>query len=410
MYKKIRYIGSLLAFSFFNLAQAKELLIATSFSPETMNYIQQEWKDIYPDQNIRLINRTVSSLERLLTQPNIENVDLVMSSSPFLFEKLQQQQYLLPLSKNLQHNDKWVPTQLKQTTTAIAFSGYGIFYNKKLLNDRHLPMPTDWESLFHPHYFNGVLVSSPSRSGSNHIMLEMLLQQRGWKQGWEDFLTLSSNLSLISSRSFNVADKVKAGLAVAGISIDTYALNQPAHSDVDFTYFPHSIASPTFLAIHRNSENTQEAIAFIEFLLSEKGQQMVATHNFAKYPLTSLNQQDPLYSEQQKLLEEPLLNYDLLLAREHLVKKLFDSAITFRLAQLKEAWGILKHKEEVLGKQLPNLRAELTEMPITPEQANDKVFLDMFKTNRSFALAQERKWAEFFQTQINKVLIAIEEH
>lgn len=408
MYKKIQYIATLWTFLAFVPVQSKELLIATSFSPETMSYIQKEWKATYPDKNIRLINRTVSSLERLLTQPNIENVDLVLSSSPFLFDKLQQHQYLLPLSKNLQHNDKWIPQQIKQTTTAVAFSGYGIFYNKKLLSERDLPIPTDWESLFHPHYFNGVLVSSPSRSGSNHIMLEMLLQQRGWQQGWRDFLTLSSNLSLISSRSFNVVDKVKAGLAVAGISIDTYAFNQSPHPEVGFIYFPHSIASPTFIAIHRNSEHSKDAEQFIQFLLSEKGQKMVSAHKFAKYPLTLLDKTNSLYREQNKLLSEPSLDYDLLLSRENLVKKLFDEAVTFRLTQLKEAWIILNEKEKKLGKKLPILREELTKMPITQEQARDKMFLEQFKNDRSFSLAQERKWAVFFQEQINKVLVSIE--
>lgn len=252
-----------------------------------------------------------------------------------------------------------MPLQLRQTTTSVAFSGYGIFYNKKLLKERNLSIPTDWNSLLHPDYFNSVLMSSPSRSGSNHIMLKMLLQQRGWNEGWTDFLTLSRNFSLISSRSFNVADKVKAGLAVAGMSIDTYALNQSAHSDVGFVYFPHSIASPTFVAIHRSSEHVEDAMAFITFLLSERGQKMVAARNFAKYPLNSLDAQDSLYVGQQKLLNESLLDYDRLLAREYLVKKLFDVAITFRLAQLKEAWHALNEKEKKIGKKLTALNQNM---------------------------------------------------
>ncbi|WP_150538750.1 ABC transporter substrate-binding protein [Actinobacillus vicugnae] len=409
MNKFIGYLSLLFVLLLTIQAQAKGLVIATSFAPETMDYIQKEWKEIYPEQNIRLINRTVNSLERLLTQPNIEGVDLVLSSSPFLFQQLQQQQVLFLLPDSLQQHDKWVPHQLRQTTTAVAFSGYGIFYNKTLLKERHLPVPTDWDSLLHSNYFNSVLVSSPSRSGSNHIMLEMLLQQRGWIQGWHDFLTLSSNLSLISSRSFNVADKVKAGLAVAGVSIDTYALNSPSHSDVGFVYFPHSIASPTFVAIHRNSKHIEEAIVFISFLLSNQGQQLVAAHNFAKYPFNPLDVKDSLYAEQQKLINEPLLDYDRLLAREYLVKKLFDVAITFRLAQLKEAWNALNEKEKKIGKKLTALREQLTAMPLTEAQANEKHFLTQFKNDRAFALMQERKWTEFFQGQINKVLLALEE-
>ncbi|WP_082041911.1 ABC transporter substrate-binding protein [Mannheimia massilioguelmaensis] len=409
MKKILGVISILLGVLCHHAVKAEELVIATSFSPETMDYISKQWETKHPEQPIRLINRTVSSLERLLTQSNIENVDLILSSSPFLFNQLQQKHYLALLPEHLLQNLIGVPSNLKQTTTAIAFSGYGIFYNKKLLEARHLSIPTDWDSLLDSSYANGILISSPSRSGTNHIMLEMLLQQRGWKQGWDALLTLSSNLSLISSRSFNVVDKVKMGLAVAGISIDTYALNQMTNSDLGFVYFPLSIASPTFISIHRNSEHPKEAEAFIQFLLSDQGQQIVATHNFAKYPLIALNRQDSLYVEQQKLFAQPLLDYDLLLLRDSLVEKLFDVAITFRLSQLKEVWSVLYAKEKKLGKKLTALRDELTSIPISDAQAKDKQFLEQLKNDRNFALAQEKKWAEYFQGQIDKVLISLEE-
>ena len=73
-------------------------------------------------------------------------------------------------------------------------------------------------------------MSSPSRSDTNHLMVESLLQQKGWIKGWETLLTTAGNLVTISSRSFGVADKIKSGPGVAGPVIDNYAnllLNDP---------------------------------------------------------------------------------------------------------------------------------------------------------------------------------------
>ncbi len=100
-------------------------------------------------------------------------------------------------------------------------------------------------------------MSSPSRSDTNHLMVEsLLLQQKGWIKGWETLLTTAGNLVTISSRSFGVADKIKSGLGVAGPVIDNYAnllLNDP---HLAFTLFPQSAVSPTPCRGLKNSQHT----------------------------------------------------------------------------------------------------------------------------------------------------------
>ncbi len=53
-------------------------------------------------------------------------------------------------------------------------------------------------------------MSSPSRSDTNHLMVESLLQQKGWIKGWETLLTTAGNLVTISSRSFGWQIRLKA--------------------------------------------------------------------------------------------------------------------------------------------------------------------------------------------------------
>lgn len=92
----------------------------------------------------------------------------------------------------------------------------------------------------------------------------------------------------ISSRSFGVADKIKSGLGVAGPVIDNYAnllLNDP---HLSFTYFPQSAVSPTYVAILKKSPHADAARRFIHYLLSPKGQRILADANTGKYPVTPL--------------------------------------------------------------------------------------------------------------------------
>lgn len=53
----------------------------------------------------------------------------------------------------------------------------------------------DWDDLALPIYQDALLMSSPSRSDTNHLMVESLLQQKGWVKGWETLLTSAGNLA-----------------------------------------------------------------------------------------------------------------------------------------------------------------------------------------------------------------------
>lgn len=388
---------------------AKELVIATTFSPEVTQQVIREWQARSPEQEIRLINRTASSLQRLLDNPQTEQVDLVLSSSLFLFQYLQQQGKLQPLPSRLVQQSPLVPAELSAGTTAVAFSGYGILFNKSRLNEQRLPEPRDLADLLDPRYAESLLLSSPSRSSTNHMMLEMWLQQQGWQAGWRTWLSLVPQISAISSRSFNVADRVKMGLVSAGLTIDSYAHRLLSDPQLGFHYFPHSVASPTLIAVVKQSRRPELAVDFIDFLLTARGQEMIAEVTMSKFPLQNLAPNHPLAEAQQQILSQPPLDYALLTRRQALVEKLFDVAITFRLHPLKNVWQRLHDKEQRLQRQLSAVRALLTELPVSEQQAGDLDYLTRFEQDKHFALDEERRWAIFFQEKLNQARLALED-
>ncbi|EHD3365812.1 TPA: phosphoglycerate transport regulator PgtC, partial [Escherichia coli] len=294
------------------------------------------------------------------------------------------------------------------TSVAVAISGFGLLINRPALSVKHLPAPADWDDLALPIYQDALLMSSPSRSDTNHLMVESLLQQKGWVKGWETLLTSAGNLVTISSRSFGVADKIKSGLGVAGPVIDNYAnllLNDP---HLSFTYFPRSAVSPTYVAILRKSPHADAARRFIHYLLSPKGQRILADANTGKYPVTPLAADNPRATQQQFLMNQPPLNYHLILKRQRLVQRLFDTAISFRLAQLKDAWRALHSTEARLKKPLPEIRALLTQVPVAAASSEDPVWLAQFD-NKSFAEQQMMEWQLWFLNNQRLAIKKLEE-
>jgi phosphoglycerate transport regulatory protein PgtC len=198
--------------------------------PSATAWIIARWQTEPGSVMIRTLNRTSASLEQLLDTANAENVDLVLTSSPMLLQHLQEHQKLAPFSGAPAASQRLVPESIRATSVAVAMSGFGLLINRSALTTRHLPAPADWDDLTDPRYQGALLMSSPSRSDTNHLMVESLLQQKGWIKGWQTLLASAGNLVTISSRSFGVADKIKSGLGVAGPVIDNYAnllLNDP---------------------------------------------------------------------------------------------------------------------------------------------------------------------------------------
>lgn len=397
-----------LIFSLSAAAKQDELVIATTFSPEATAHIISSWQQQPGAARIRTINRTSAALERLLDTPALEDVDLVVTSSPMLLQHLQEHDRLAELSGLPDVSRRLVPLRLRDHAAAVAFSGYGILVNKRRMAENNLPVPVSWDSLTDSRYRGLLLMSSPSRSDTYHLMVESLLQQRGWDKGWALLLNISGNLATISSRSFGVADKIKAGLGGAGPVIDNYARLLLGDPELAFNYLPDSATSPTFVAISRYSLNKENARAFIGFLLSEQGQKVLADSSTGKYPVTPLPRENPREPVQRRLLNSPYqMDENLVLKRQRMVQQLFDTAITFRLTESIDAWRALYTAEARVKRPLPHIQALLTAMPVSAQESADPAYYSRFDDNRK-AEEEYIRWQQFFREQQRKAIAELE--
>lgn len=346
--------------------------MATTFSPSATARIIQRWQTEPGSVMIRTLNRTSGSLEQLLDTANAENVDLILTSSPMLLQHLQEHQKLALLDSAPAASQKLVPRSIRSTSVAVAVSGFGLLINRSALRCApssaacrlagYGPAQLPWRSI------NEQSVTFRHQSFDGGVAVAA----KGWTAGWATLLAISGNLVTISSRSFGVADKIKSGLGVAGPVIDNYAnllLNDP---NLAFTYFPSSAVSPTYVAVLKNSRHADEARAFIHYLLSPKGQRILADANTGKYPVAPLSADNPRAAQQKRLMAQPPLNYRLILKRQQLVQRMFDTAISFRLAQLKDAWRALHSAETRLKRPLPEIRALLTSVPVDAASSEDE--------------------------------------
>ncbi len=157
-------------------------------------------------------------------------------------------------------------------------AGFGIVYNRRVLEILNLPIPQTWADLGAPELFSWVGSGDPRKSGSVHMAYELILQAHGWEKGWEVITTLGANVRNFGQGGSYAPKEVAVGEVAYGLSIDFYAwaqVEEVGHEYVGFVMPDNlTIVNPDGIAILKGAPNLQVAQAFVEFVMSDAGQKL----------------------------------------------------------------------------------------------------------------------------------------
>ena len=157
-------------------------------------------------------------------------------------------------------------------------SGFGIIYNKVVLQLTKLPVLTTWEDLASPAAFGWVGSSDPRKSGSVHMAYEIILQAYGWEKGWRIITGLGANVRNFTGAASQVPKDVTIGEVAYGLAIDFYAWAQVNEAGADKIGFvmPANLTmiNPDCIGILKGTPNRSVAESFIRFVMSEAGQKL----------------------------------------------------------------------------------------------------------------------------------------
>ena len=157
-------------------------------------------------------------------------------------------------------------------------SGFGIVYNKVVLQLTKLPEISTWEGLASPEAFTWVGSSDPRKSGSVHVAYEIILQAYGWEKGWQIITGLAANVRNFTNSASQVPKDVAIGEVAYGLAIDFYAWAQIDEAGADKIGFvmPDNLTmiTPDCIGILKGAPNRAVAEAFIRFVMSDSGQKL----------------------------------------------------------------------------------------------------------------------------------------
>lgn len=381
-----------------------KLVVATSYPPDTTTTFKKAFENKYPGVKVEMLKKkTTAGIKYLQETAGNNTSDLFWASAPDAFEVLKGDDLLVKYETKV----KGIPEKVGAFPIndpdgyykGFAASGYGIMWNTRYLKAKKLPVPKDWADLKQSIYYGHVGMSAPSRSGTTHLTVETVLQGLGWEKGWAEWKAIAGNFKNITERSFGVPDGVNSGQFGVGIVIDFFGLSSKASGfPVDFVYPTVTTLVPANIAIVKNSPNRAAAEAFIEFLLSNEGQELLLSPKIRRLPVNPAT-----YAKAPEGFPNPFkdksigaeVQFDLQLSksRYNVVNSLFDVMITYRIDELRAATKAIQEAETALAgksnadaeKLINEAHALVDKLPIDEAKASQKDFTAIFKKKRKKA-------------------------
>ena len=161
----------------------------------------------------------------------------------------------------------------------VALSGFGIVYNRPLLERLELDEPSEWDDLARPGFFGWVGSGDPRSSGSVHMCYEIILQAYGYERGWATITRLCANVRRFGEGGSAAPLDVAAGEVAAGMVIDQYAQTVISAVGAEMLAFVlpggATVINPDAIAVLRGAPSPGLAERFVEYVLSEPGQRLL---------------------------------------------------------------------------------------------------------------------------------------
>ncbi|MDH3700118.1 MAG: extracellular solute-binding protein [Alphaproteobacteria bacterium] len=385
-------------------ALENKLVIVTSYPPDTTVTVKKAFEAKHPGVKVEMLKKKTTAGIKYLQETSGNNTsDMFWASAPDAFEVLKGdsllQKYQVKVTGIPEKIGAFPINDPDGYYKGFAASGYGIMWNSRYLKAKKLPVPKKWADLSKPIYHGHVGMSAPSRSGTTHLTVETLLQGEGWEKGWAMWKSIAGNFKTVTERSFGVPDGVNSGQFGLGIVIDFFGLSSKASGfPVDFLYPPVTTLVPANIAIVKNAPHPKAAAAFIEFLLSPAGQEVLLNPKIRRLPVNPVT-----YAKAPKGFPNPFkdksigaaVKFDLQRSKEryNVVNSLFDVMITYRMKDLRAATKAIQTAEAKLNgksnaaarKLIDEAKALVAKMPIDAAKAGQKDFNKIFKKKRKKA-------------------------
>jgi ABC-type Fe3+ transport system substrate-binding protein len=404
------------------VAAPRPVVVMTSFQDELVSRFEAAFEKAHPQYRLQVIWRMPHDAAPYLRQPAQGGVDVYWAASPRTFASLARDS----VWRKLPVDRAGLPERVGNTPladaqgyyTATEMAGFGFAIAPTVLTARQLTAPADWTDLADPRLAGLVALPIPARVGFAPSIVEIVLQAYGWERGWALWSQIAANAVLVDRGATFVTDEVATGRCAVGVSIDFFVTSAIANgAALDFVYPRHTGVNPAHAAITSSSPNPAGAKAFVEFLLTQSGQKILAHPDIRRLPVRPSAYDglpagyfNPFAAAASGGLQ---FNGEAARPRLSLSSAVFQQMLVQPHDDIKALWQRVR-AAQARGKPVAAARKQLETPPITESEAADEALRRQFANRLEGNLSQqllavETSWQQSCAQQRKVVLRLLDE-
>ncbi|QIQ20800.1 ABC transporter substrate-binding protein [Zophobihabitans entericus] len=253
---------------------AKEkLIVYTSMKESLIGALKNKFMEQYPEVDMDYQSAGAGKLmAKIATEKESGNImaDVIWTSEVPDFFSMQKNGMLHPyISPEVENIVNPIP-DYDGSFTAIRLGTLGIAYNTRYVKN---DPPKEWEDILKPQFKGAFGIANPALSGTSYMSVALLKSEFGW----EFFEKLRANRAKVGKGAGQVIDDTASGDLLASLAVD-YITNDKINKGASLKLiFPKQmLVIPSPAAIIKGTNNLSAAQKFIDFLLSEDGQKIIA--------------------------------------------------------------------------------------------------------------------------------------
>lgn len=257
---------------------AETLTLYTSQPNSDAQQTVDAFQAAYPDIEVEWVrDGTTRLMTRLRSElaAGVSNPDVLLIADSMTMESLKQEGELQPYLSTA-----------REAFDAELFDPEGYYYGTKLIttgivyNTGADEQPQSWQDLLKPEYAGMVTMPSPLYSGAALIHMAAISENAELGEGYYD--ALHDNRTEAQGGNGGVFNAVAAGTKPYGIVVDFLPIREAAKgSPVEFVFPDEGVSAVTEpVAIMAGAKNVDAAQKFVDFVLSQEGQQLVSEQGY----------------------------------------------------------------------------------------------------------------------------------
>ena len=261
-----------LGFSISSMAVAQDkLIVYTSMKESLIGALKTKFNEKYPD-----IAMDYQSAGKLMAKIAAEKesgqimADVIWTSEvPDFFHMKESGMLETYVSSEVGNIINPIP-DFDGSFTPIRLGTLGIAYNTRFVKK---DPPAQWADVLTPQFKGAFGIANPALSGTSYMSVSLLKSTFGW----EYFEKLKENKAKIGKGAGQVIDDTASGDLLASLAVD-YITNDKIRkgASLKLAYPKEMLVIPSPAAIMKGTKNLSSAQKFIDFLLSEDAQKIIA--------------------------------------------------------------------------------------------------------------------------------------